>query len=281
MLFWVKTESWVPCSIWLNGSFDHFLWMSSSIHMSAFSDWKSAENMVLSLTALCRQSTVPDWKFLYRWFPAVQKHTLYLSGPKMSQQCISPFRLGLYWASQTAMVTVPLTPESKLSCGASKSHVNRNNYYSQRSGILPYSTPSRQSGPKGYFGTMTNDSRTHQSQNTGAAGRPRVTSELVVSAEGCFPSGGAAPTANANQPLWCRDKSTKRNYLWKRLFLKHIFKLACFLKASPFFWILQETVWKVWGNVRSLYLLKGNSFWSLALCYFCRQYDQSSFLLSF
>lgn len=131
---------------------------------STFLDWKSAENMVLSLTALCRQ-TVLEWKFFHRWFPAVQKYTLYLSGPKMSQQCISPFRLGLYWASQTAMVTVPLTPEGKLSCKASKSHVNRNSYYSQRSRILPCSTPSRQSGPKGYFGTMMNDGRTHQSQN--------------------------------------------------------------------------------------------------------------------
>lgn len=70
---------------------------------------------------------------------------------------------------------------------------------------------------------------------TGAARWPRVTSELVVLAEGCFSSGGAAPTANVNQPLWCRDKSTERNYLWRRLFLKHILELACLLKASPFF----------------------------------------------
>ena len=138
MLFWVKLNlgflvafGWM---ILLTISLDEFFHP-----MSAFLGWKIAENLVLSFRALCRQLTVPEWQFLYRRFPEVQKHILYLSGPNMSQQCISPFRLGLYWASQTSVVTVPLTPQGKLSCQASKSHVSRNNCYSQRSRILPYS----------------------------------------------------------------------------------------------------------------------------------------------
>lgn len=45
----------------------------------------------------------------------MQNNTLYLSGPTMSQLCLSPIRLGSYYTSQTAVVTAPLTPEGSLS----------------------------------------------------------------------------------------------------------------------------------------------------------------------
>jgi hypothetical protein len=107
--------------------------------------------------------------FCRKDFPDIQNNTLYRSSPKMSQLCLSPIRLGSYWASQSAVVTSPLTPEGNVSYEASKSCVNRINHYSQGSRrTLPYSIPSGQSGPKGHLWAIVKDNRTQQSPNSNA-----------------------------------------------------------------------------------------------------------------
>ena len=84
--------------------------------------------------------------------------------------------------------------------------------------------------------------------------------------------------------FWHRDWSTKENYFWKILFLsicqkeiKNSIKSLLFL--FNFVWVKFELWRSMWINALSLYIRKGNIFWSLVLWVFCRECEQSSFFL--
>ena len=86
--------------------------------------------------------------------------------------------------------------------------------------------------------------------------------------------------------FWHRDWSTKENYFWKILFLyicqkeiKNSIKSLLFLFLFNFVWVKFELWRSMWINVLSLYIRKGNIFWSLVLWVFCRECEQSSFFL--